>query len=284
MNIILFSVCCMLATVLFYISSKQKIAWVKKSFIIYGFIFSITAISVLTLFVMEHKAAFKQLIQYTIPVHEDNQLSPEERKLSKHTIQKKVKMDVPKIEQLPELPRGCEVTSLSMLLRHNDIRIDKMDLAQQVKKDPTPYTKKDGEIFFGNPYRGFVGDMYSFDTPGMGVYHKPIAALAKRYAGDRVKDLTGNDFKTIITELNHERPVWVIINTTYDKLPESQFTTWNTKDGKIDITMKQHSVLITGYDENYIYFNDPLNFAEKAPIDEFQAAWEQMGKQAITID
>lgn len=283
MNIILFSVCCILATFLFYVSSKQKITWVKKSFILYGFIFSITAISLLSMFFMQHKIIFKQLIESAIPVHEDNHYTPEVSKLSKHTIKKAVNMKAPMIEQLPELPRGCEVTTLSMLLNHYDIRVDKMKLAEQVKKDPTPYRKKDGKIHFGNPYNGFVGDMYSFETPGMGVYHKPIAELAKQYVGDVVNDLTGSDFQAVIKELNHKRPVWVIINTTYDKLPKDKFTTWHTKDGQIDITMKQHSVLITGYDENYIYFNDPLNKADKAPIEEFKAAWIQMGKQAITI-
>ncbi|WP_330949708.1 C39 family peptidase [Virgibacillus sp. MG-45] len=283
MNFILLSICIILAILFFYISSKPKVAWVRNSFVIYGSIFLLTALAIPSLFLVEHKDAIKQIIEESIAVTKNNQYTPEEMKISKHTIQNGIKIDAPKDQQLPELPRGCEVTSLSMLLKHHNIQVDKLELAEKVTKDPTPYTTKNGEIYFGNPYNGFVGDMYSFSKPGMGVYHKPIADLAKQYVGNRVLDFTGKDFNEVIDQLNYQRPVWVIINATYNKLPKSQFTTWNTKDGKINITMKQHSVLITGYDEKYIYFNDPLNYVDKAPIEEFKAAWVQMGKQAITI-
>ncbi|NMB19119.1 MAG: hypothetical protein GX984_06685 [Erysipelothrix sp.] len=193
-------------------------------------------------------------------------------------------IEVPLIAQLPKLPRGCEVTSLAMLLNHHQIEVDKMELAEKIKRDPATYEVIDGKIHFGNPYNGFVGDMYSFNTPGLGVYHKPIAELAAEYVGlDRVYDFTGQSFSEIFNELNKGRPVWVIINADYKELPKESFITWQTNDGPIDVTMRQHSVLITGYDQEYIYFNDPLKRQKKAPIDDFQASWIQMGKQALTI-
>ena len=38
------------------------------------------------------------------------------------------------IAQNPELPRGCEVTSLAMMLNYNGINVSKMELAKEVKK------------------------------------------------------------------------------------------------------------------------------------------------------
>jgi len=173
-----------------------------------------------------------------------------------------------------------------MLLQSAGVAVDKMVLAKEVKKNPATYRVENGEIFFGDPENGFVGDMYSSSNPGLGVYHKPILELANRYLPKKMKalDLTGTDFEELKVHLSDGRPVWVIVNTSYDKLPDSAFQTWNTESGKIKVTYKEHSVLLTGYDGEYVYFNDPLTNQKnkKAPIDSFEKAWVQMGRQAIT--
>ncbi|WP_051291602.1 C39 family peptidase [Fictibacillus gelatini] len=197
---------------------------------------------------------------------------------------KRVLISAPLISQMPELPRGCEVTSLAMMLQHAGKKVSKMTLAKKVKKDPTPYRVKNGKTYFGNPNTGFVGNMYTFSKPGYGVYHGPVFQLARTYLGNRAVDLSGKDFSTVIQYLDQKTPVWVIANTHFARLSPSYFKTWYTPTGKIKITMKEHSVLVTGYDNNYIYFNDPLANVKnrKAAKRNFIAAWEQMGKQAIS--
>ncbi|MFB4169237.1 C39 family peptidase [Virgibacillus sp. JSM 102003] len=256
----------------------------KKSFKLYGIIFTITAISISAMYVNENKIVLLTAANEVFNQPAAKISRPPEPLLSQFSADKSVHLKAPHLKQLPELPRGCEVTSLAMLLQYSGVSVSKLKLAKQVKKDKTPYKQTNKGVYFGNPNNGFVGDMYSINKPGFGVYHGPIASLAREYIGiERVYDFTGKDFSVIINQLNQNRPVWVIINTSYKKLPKSQFTTWQTKDGPIDITMKEHSVLITGYNQKFIYFNDPLNRSEKAPIEEFEAAWKQMGKQAITV-
>ncbi|GAA0332524.1 C39 family peptidase [Bacillus carboniphilus] len=208
---------------------------------------------------------------------------PEVYKMVK--IQEQVLLQAPIISQYPELVRGCEVTSLAMLLQFHGYDADKLILAEEIIKDTTPYRVKNGQVFFGHPNEGFVGDMYSFQNPGLGVYHKPIVELAETYAPGQVADITGSDFSNVKMYLSQGMPVWVIINTTYQKLPDSAFETWITPKGTIDITYKEHSVLLTGYDNQFVYFNDPLTGMQnkKAPIDEFIQSWTQMGSQAVTI-
>ena len=44
------------------------------------------------------------------------------------------------------------------------------------------------------------------------------------------------------------------------------------------------SVLVTGCDENYIYFNDPMTVeVKKAPINDFREAWIQMGNKQLQL-
>lgn len=199
-------------------------------------------------------------------------------------IKEKVLLDFPAIKQYPELPRGCEVTSLAMLLQGTGIDVDKMDLAKKIRKDTTPYKKENGKTYFGHPNDGFIGDMYSYDRPGLGVYHTPIKNLAEEFLPNQMKDLTGTDFSELQIYLSLGVPVWIITNTKYEKLSDDYFEKWQTPKGEINITYKEHSVLITGYDEKFIYFNDPISGEKNKKIikKDFLDAWIQMGRQAIT--
>lgn len=218
----------------------------------------------------------------------NSQNQREEEVLNEFSIVKikgSVIIDAPLIKQYPELPRGCEVTSLAMLLQFAGENVDKMTLANEVKKDPTPYSVSGGKVYFGNPHDGFVGDMYSLKNPGLGVFHEPIRELAEQYLPGRIIDMTGSDFEKLKIPLSAEQPVWVIINTAYQKISEDLFQTWETPSGAVKVTSKEHSVLVTGYDDQFIYFNDPLTGIKNktAPIQDFKEAWVQMGSQAITI-
>lgn len=197
---------------------------------------------------------------------------------------KVVLIKAPHVRQMPQLPRGCEVTSLSMLLGHAGVNVSKMTLAKEVKKDPTPYEEKGGKIYFGNPYDGFVGDMYSFKNPGLGVYHGPIAALGEKYLPGRIVDLTGQSFDAVYQQLDKGKPVWVVVTSWYSHVPNSYWETWHTPSGKTKITKKMHAVLVTGYDDRFIYFNDPLVKNSKIAKASFITGWEQLGKQAISYN
>jgi uncharacterized protein YvpB len=185
----------------------------------------------------------------------------------------------PHIKQLPELARGCEVTSLAMMLQHAGTNVGKLQLAKEINKIPF---KSNG--LNGSPYDGFVGNIYTFSEPGLGVYHGPIQKLAEKYLPGRTVNLTGSNFSELYRMLDKGMPVWVITNSWFKELPASQFRTWQTSHGPLKITYREHSVLVTGYDSNYIYFNDPLYHQGNRAVkkSDFIAAWSQMGKQAIS--
>lgn len=197
---------------------------------------------------------------------------------SSHSIDK-----VEIIMQYPELPRGCEVTSLAMLLRYLGADTDKMRLAEEITKDTTPYAVKNGKTYFGNPNTGFVGSMTDMKKPGLGVYHGPVYDLAMKYFPDTAIDMTGCDLSDLYSFLAKDIPVWIIITSTFRKLPHSKFVTWQTESGELQITYSEHSVLVTGYDEQNIYFADPLTGAGSAKLRDFEASWIQMGRQAVTV-
>jgi uncharacterized protein YvpB len=124
--------------------------------------------------------------------------------------------------------------------------------------------------------------MKNITKSGYGVYHDPIYQLLKEYLPVEALDLTGCEFSDLEYFLAMHVPVWIIINSTYQPLPPESFITWNTNEGPIEITYREHSVLLTGYDDTNVYFNDPLGASASAKKKSFALAWEQMGRQAIT--
>jgi uncharacterized protein YvpB len=191
----------------------------------------------------------------------------------------KILLDVPLLKQMdaPRLYNGCEVTSLAMLLQFHGLSVTKNELATKITRVPLNY--QDGKK--GNPNVGFVGNME--DGPGLGVYHEPIFKLAQSYVNDRAEDLTKQPFSVVIEKLAAGSPVWVIITSSFT--PTSEIKTWNTPQGPVEVTFKMHSVVITGYDQESIYINDPYGGKNKKVNKEnFIKAWEQMGSQAIVIN
>lgn len=193
-----------------------------------------------------------------------------------------VQLTVPLIKQKPELPRGCEVVSLAMMLHHAGVSVDKMQLANQIRQNPRPWMERGGVTYFGDPDNGFVGDMYSLVNPGLGVYSHPVYELAVAYLGEQALHMTGAEFDTLLYQLRQGYPVWVLTNAKYQPLQPTDYETWHTESGEIQISRWMHSVLVTGYDDRFIYFNDPLGKQTQAPRQRFREAWEQMGRQAIS--
>lgn len=190
-------------------------------------------------------------------------------------------LDVPLILQKPELMRGCEVTSLAMVLQFSGVQVDKMKLASKIK-----YVPFQTNGLKGNMHKGFIGDISTFDKPGLGVYVEPILELAKLYVPDgKVVDLSHKEPEHIYNMVDQGQPVWVITNALFKHLPDNQFYTWKTDAGEMKVTYHQHSVVVTDYDEQYVYINDPLKKDKHRAINRknFEQAWIQMGRQAMTV-
>ncbi len=187
--------------------------------------------------------------------------------------------NVPLIQQLPELDRGCEVTSLAMMLQYAGITVDKMKLANEIKKVDF---MNDGVR--GNPNEGFVGNIYTFSESGYGVYHGPLFQLAKKYLPNKAVDLTGKGIEEMYKSVKAGQPVVMITNATFAPLDEDEFTTWETNSGDVSITYNEHCVVLIGYDKEFVYIRDPLSDSldVKVPRESFEKAWIQMGSQAIS--
>lgn len=193
--------------------------------------------------------------------------------------------EVINISQRPELPRGCEVTALSILLNYYmEEAPNKMVLAEQLKSSFMDYVIKDGFVNFSDMHIEFAGSMENTELPGLGVYIEPIKELAENYVGDKVVNVSGLSFEQLLTYVSADKPVLIVIPNRYQAVPNYAIQVWKTVNGYMEVTYQEHSVVVMGYDENYVYYSDPSKgILDKKYREDFKKAWESMGKQALII-
>ena len=158
-----------------------------------------------------------------------------------------------------------------------------MTLAEEVKKDPTPVVRSGDNIrSWGDPQYGFVGSISGNNGIGDAVYPKPLVPLINNYTEGQGVDLTGKSLDTLKKYISGGHPIVVWVTADWTK---PNFITWEKDDTTIHATFSEHAILLTGFDENYFYFNDPLaNEKSYVSIDTFKSVWTAMGSMAVSYN
>lgn len=193
--------------------------------------------------------------------------------------------DVIVIPQRPELPRGCEVTSLSVLLNYYmDDAPDKMELATNLKQSSIEYEVIDGFVNYANMHYEFAGSQGDVNEPGLGVYIEPVKNLASQYSDKSPTNISGVSFEQLLTFVSNQQPVLIIIPNRYQAVADYSIQVWKTNSGYMEVTYQEHSVVVMGFDDNYVYYSDPSKgIIDKKSIESFKSAWESIGNQGLVI-
>ncbi|MDE6672774.1 MAG: C39 family peptidase [Ruminococcus sp.] len=198
-------------------------------------------------------------------------------------------IDVTNIAQYPELPTGCEVTSLTILLNHLGYKADKIDLARNYLPKQDFYWENG--IYYGADFRttfaGNPASEYSY-----GCYAPCIVTTANRYlnnigAYSIAHNISGADFDSLLTDyIDNDRPVLIWI--TSSNLHESYLTSiWTTPAGEqVQWRAYEHCVVLTGYDldNGLIYVSDPMYNNVAYDYDKIKLRYNEMGRQAVCIN
>ena len=195
------------------------------------------------------------------------------------TMKQEQKLNVPLENQMPDLPNGCEVTSLSMLMNYYGVKVSKNELAETIQHVDS-FT--DGGKYRGNPHQGFVGHM-TIANAGWCVYNEPLYNVARKYTS-HIENITGSDFLSLLKLVSTGHPVMIITTTTFNKVNNMQ--TWDTNTGKVNVTPSSHACVITGYSKpkKVVYVNNPYGYKNQ-PVNwkNLQASYNQQGRQALYI-
>ena len=189
-------------------------------------------------------------------------------------------LEVNAILQNPELPTGCEITSLTMALNYAGFDVDKLTMADDYLICADAYTATFGEAFIGSPY----------DSSSWGCYAPVIKNTANAYLEDQgsdmtALDITGSDFDTLLSCVAAGTPVmiWISIGLT-SSIEEKYY--WTTEDGKEAVFLSnEHCVLLCGYDlsANTVIVADPLEGLIAYDRSTVQDRYETMYEQAVIL-
>ena len=184
----------------------------------------------------------------------------------------------PTYSQFPNYPNGCETIALYLMLKYYGVNVSPEKLVNNLRKGDGVHWEN-GIRYGGDPEIEFVGDPR--DAHGYGVYQKPIINLASKYKSGMV-DYTGHSLNQVLELVRSGKPVqvWVSINLKNT----SVCANWTHKaSGKtINWICNLHSVVIVGFNDNYVYVSDPYTGSiKKYGRTQFQKMYNLFGKRAI---
>ncbi len=193
------------------------------------------------------------------------------------------------ILQNPELPVGCEITSLTMMLRYLGFNADKTDMA----KNYLPISAwgnaqyKDGELYKDSFFDYFIGDPFS---RGYGCFSNAIEKAANDYIADKgggytVINLSGSSPDVLYNYLADGVPV--ICWATDGMIEPEYYESWydNETGKKLDWYLNEHCFILAGFDmeRNVVTLNDPIKGIIDYDKTKFEKRYVQMYSQAIVI-
>ena len=194
--------------------------------------------------------------------------------------EERVSLDVKYVSQYPNLPNGCEITSLATLLNYYGFNVTKEDLARTYLKT--------AEVGDANFYKEFVGD--PFKTNSFGCYAPVIVEAANDYLEDagspmRAENLTGADFEDLLLRVREGSPVIVWgaanINTepafTIEWIVDGEYLIWKTN---------LHCMVLSGYDmrKGTVIVSDPMRGIKEYDMETFIKRYKQFYSQAVVLE
>lgn len=187
-------------------------------------------------------------------------------------------LDITPALQLPELPNGCEVVSLYIVLKSLGLVPDKVELAEN-------WLPK-GIFHETDPNEGYLGD----PATSLGWYCFPPVIvrtaedwLRAHQAPFTARDLTGIREPELLPLLRQGRPVicWITM-----ELAPPRFSTkwkWPLKGREYRPYSNLHCVVLTAVDAERAYYLDPLKGRAQAERERFFTAFEAMGRKAVAV-
>lgn len=204
------------------------------------------------------------------------ELGTENVQMQTETIENYYKMeDFEWLSQNPELPTGCEITSLTSVLNYYGINVKKETMADDyLKKGDGSYYK----MFLGNPR----------DTGSFGCMAQPIVDAANLYfkknnVSMKASNVSGVTFDKILEYVSQGVPM--IVWNTMGMAPAYESQTLTLDGREYTWIAPEHCVVVVGYDldNNEVYVADPMAGMVTRNLKTFEERYDSLKRQAVYV-
>ena len=191
------------------------------------------------------------------------------------------------IEQYPELPTGCEVTAMTMVLNYYGYQVNKVTMALDYmpKVQAEFYRSEDGRLMGPDLENFFVGD--PTEETGYICGTGAIVTAANRYLADVGSDLTAAAMKNVQPEKLYDlidQGTPVVIWCTINMEDRAETDGWYREDGTyMEWSTNDHGAVLIGYDEDTVTVADPIYSRITVSRDQFEKVFAERGGQCVIL-
>ena len=191
------------------------------------------------------------------------------------------------IEQYPELPTGCEITALTMVLNYYGYQVNKVTMALDYmpKVQAEFYRSEDGRLMGPDLENFFVGD--PTEETGYICGTGAIVTAANRYLADVGSDLTAAAMKNAQPEKLYDlidQGTPVVIWCTINMEDRAETDGWYREDGTyMEWSTNDHGAVLIGYDEDTVTVADPIYSCITVSRDQFEKIFAERGGQCVIL-
>lgn len=195
--------------------------------------------------------------------------------------------DFPIIYQMPELPTGCEITAMTMVLNFYGFDVDKVTMATQYLPTlPANLHYDEGGKLWGNdPRHNFIGD----PTTELGYVcgAEAIVTATNNYfetteRNMKAINLTGAKPGELYQMINQNIPIVVWVTIGMEKRAETKG--WYTEGGDyVEWSVNDHGAVLIGYNDEYVVIADPIYGRIECKRSDFESVFASRGNQCVII-